>query len=110
MISKRIRWLPASALAATLAACGTITPTSPRPAPAVTVTRTPAPRIVVRDIPAPAVTVTRTAYVNGYPYISQDPSWNCAGGLWNAIIHGTATGSPQFLWAEYCPGVPQPAN
>lgn len=65
-------------------------------------------RVVYRTVPGPV----RTVYRNGYPYISQDPAWNCAGSLYNAYIR-LANGGPagdSGLWSEVCPGVPQPAN
>jgi hypothetical protein len=76
--------------------------------------------VVTRTLPPKTVTVTkkktvyktRTVYRDGYPVISDNPSWNCAGNIYQAYIN-LANGGPAGdtgLWNALCPGVPQPAN
>lgn len=76
--------------------------------------------VVTRTLPPKTVTVTktktvyktRTVYRDGYPLITDDPSWNCAGSLWNAYLslaNGGPAGDPG-IWNALCPGVPQPAS
>lgn len=93
----------------------TTTVTRVVPGPVVT-------RIVIRTVrvPAPAVTVRVPGpvvyrYRNGYPYISQDPAWNCAGNWFNVYLKNqlafpATPGGPEQVWLSLCPGVPMPAN
>jgi hypothetical protein len=81
------------------------TPTATVTMPPKVVTRT---KTVIRTIPGPV----RTLYRNGYPLISDNPAWNCAGAFYTAYVR-LAQGGPagdSGIWQELCPNVPQPAN